>query len=150
MSYVPKYIIKRIVPNNAVANLDLNNDKKVDAVGVKYINVLTPMELPADLDIESLKKEFVCVSIDGKEYKDLNDLMLFFEGELLTLKDINKLKGKTLPVGAKVVIVIKLPGGLQAGMHKFGIKTQYKEQTNFNEVEREVTAEIKTIQQLLA
>jgi hypothetical protein len=48
------------------------------------------------------------------------------------------------------VIFISITGGVSPGMHKFGISTQYKEQVNVNEVEREVPAEVKTIEEMLA
>lgn len=148
MAYVPKYIIKRIVPKDAVANLDLNGDGKADAVGCKYVNILTPLTIEGTK--EEILSQFVGVQIDDKLYSDLTQLCLYFEGELLELKDFDKIKGKTLPVGGKILIIIKIPGGVAPGMHKLGMKTKYKDQENYNEVEREIPPEVKTIDQLYA
>ena len=149
ISYVPKYIIKRIIPKDAVVNLDMNGDGKADAVGVKYVNVISPLEIPANISKQELLSQFVSVNIDSEIYTDFTKLRLWFDNEVFSFGDIDKLLGKTLPVGGFVIIIVDKPGGISAGMHKFGMKTQYNNQENYNEVEREVSADVKTLSDIV-
>ena len=144
MSYIPKYIIKRIVPADALFNIDLNGDGKVDGTAVKYVNVVTPMTIPADTDVESIKKEFVGAWIDSEKYP-LEKLMLIYEGKKYTLDNVKNILGLTVPVGGILYIVALKAGGTPVGMHKIKICTQYKDQKNEYGVERELTEDRKCV-----
>ena len=148
MSYVPKYILKRIVPKNGVANIDMSGDGKADHVAVKYLNIVSPLEIPANANVEDLLSQFKGVNIDEEWFSDPKLLQLWFEGELLTLADFDKLKGKTLPVGGKLVIIMEKDGGVAPGKHKFGMKTEFEGTENHNELTREVPAEVKKLADL--
>jgi hypothetical protein len=144
MSYIPKYIIKRIVPSDALFNIDLNGDGKVEGTAVKYVNVVTPLMIPADTDVEAIKKEFVGAWIDNEKYP-LEKLMLIYEGKKYTLDNVKNILGLTVPIGGILYIVALKSGGSTVGMHKVKIVTQYKDQKNENEVERELTADRKCV-----
>ncbi len=141
MSYVPKYIIKRIVPPDALANYDLNGDKKADHVGCKYVNVLSPMAIPPDIDPEFLLKQLKGIWLDGKKVEGIREGAVIFEGKKYSLNNIKEAAGKTIPVGGVLLILIPVPGGLPVGMHKLKLVTEYNGQESANEVEREITAD---------
>jgi hypothetical protein len=145
MSYVPKYILKRIVPKNGVANLDLSGDGKTDAIGVKYVNIISPLEIPADSSAADILAQFKGVNIDDEWFTDPAKLKLWFDGEILTLNDFDKIAGKTLPVGGMIVIIMEKDGGVPAGKHEFGMKTEYNGQESHNKLTREVPPEIKKL-----
>lgn len=97
MSYIPKYILKRLVPSDSV--------KKVgDVLNITFVNVLSPInvseEFPEDLSGK------IKVSIDGKPISEeiIFKTELDIEGKTYKVTDLKTLKGTTIPLGSKILI----------------------------------------------
>ena len=137
MSYVPKYIIKRIVPKDALKNIDLSGDGKIDGVILKYVNILAPLEFEADLDLDDLKKQLGDAEAKiGDIQVDFKKVTIIFGEERVTYDDMEKIRGRTLPVGSAIHLYYPHDGGLPDGPHKIYLKTIYQGQTNETELER--------------
>ncbi|MHA1372107.1 MAG: hypothetical protein ACTSWN_17320 [Promethearchaeota archaeon] len=139
MSYIPKYILKRIIPKDALKNVDINGDGNIDGVMLTYVNVLAPMKIEEDFDEDDLKKQFedADILIDGKK-QDINSMALYMRGRRITTQNIADLRGIEVPVGGKIFIYCPMPGGLDAGSHVLKIKTVYRDQVNEIELKREL------------
>ncbi len=96
MSYIPKYIIKRLVPPDAL--------KKVEGgVEIHIINVISPLsvdEIPQDID----PLEYLEVKLDGKELprEKLEQLVLTWGDQKFTFSTLNEMVGQTIAVGQKL------------------------------------------------
>ncbi len=139
MSYIPKYIIKRIIPADALKNVDMDGKGKVDGFALKYVNVLAPMQIEKDFDVEDLKKQL----FDAELRVDQNSLdvkkgAIFAIGKKITLENIADLGGLSLPVGGHLFIYFPQAGGLGAGKHTLIMKTKYKERAEETVLEREL------------
>nr|MDO8115935.1 hypothetical protein [Candidatus Sigynarchaeota archaeon] len=133
MSYIPKYILKRMVPADSFFNVDKNGDGKADAFGFYIINVISPLAIPAEIpsDPKELAKlagvddlsSLLSVSVDGKELPfDINKVELRYEDKGVKLSNLAAAAGITIPVGGKVVAIYDYPGGLPVGEHEITIK----------------------------
>jgi len=141
MSYVPKYILKRIVPMDAVANYDLDGDGTADHVGVKYVNVISPMQIPADIDPSYLLSQLKGIWLDGEKIENVESGLIIYEGKRYAIDNIQEAAGQTIPVGGSFLIMIQYPGGLSEGMHKIKLTTEYNSQESSTELEREIAAD---------
>ena len=118
MSYIPKYILKRLIPDNAV-KLD-GQDLKI-----QMVNVIQPIpieEVPEDL------LKFIEVKIDNEvvidaQKKDAAEQMkIQWQDKVFTLKNVKEAQGLTLPVGGTLTIILPNTKGLKVGeMHKFSV-----------------------------
>src|SRR6056297_252637 len=111
MSYIPKYILKRMIPKDAI-KLD------GDDVVINVTNVISPIsidEIPEDV------LNYLEVKVDGDVVlsgakPDLADgLKLIWEDKTFTLDNIQDAVGETLPVGGKMKIVFPNAIGLASG-----------------------------------
>ncbi|MHA1338508.1 MAG: hypothetical protein ACTSRZ_01235 [Promethearchaeota archaeon] len=114
MSYIPKYILKRMLPKDCV--------KSVAGGGIEItmINVISPIAIE---EVPDNVLDYVEIKIDGKEIsKDkLAKTTISFEDEIYTLENAKDALGKTIPVGG--TLKINVPDlGLNAGEeHEFEV-----------------------------
>ncbi|MBD3352279.1 MAG: hypothetical protein GF364_12400 [Candidatus Lokiarchaeota archaeon] len=107
MSYIPKYILKRMLPKDCVKSVEGGG------IEIQMVNVISPItidEVPDNL------LDYVEVKLDGKDLPDetLNKIEISFEGEVYQLDNAKDALGKTIPVGGK--LNLKVPDlGLAAG-----------------------------------
>jgi len=150
MSFVPKYIIKRMVPPDALKNVDTDGKGKVDGFALKYVNVLAPMKIEKNLDVEDLKKQLfdADLEMDGKKL-DVKKAAICATGKKFTIENIADIGGMELPVGGCLYIYYPLPGGLAAGKHVLHLKTKYKERVDETTLERDLSGTM-TSKDLLA
>lgn len=112
MSYIPKYILKRMLPKDCVKATD-------DGIEITFLNVISPItieEIPDDAI------DYLVVSVDGNEITDdqKNGIQIEMDGELATIDNIKNYIGRTIPVGGK--LKINVPVKLAAGeKHDFDI-----------------------------
>ncbi len=111
MSYIPKYILKRMIPKDAV-KID-GDDVVIDAT-----NVISPIsidEIPDDV------LNYLEVQVDGEvvlsgDKPELaKGLKLMFDEKAFTMDNIQDAVGETLPVGGKLKIIFPNSLGLAAG-----------------------------------
>ncbi len=125
MSYIPKYILKRMVPEDAVKNTAKGWEIEVTNV----ISPLTVDQIPDNvMDLFSFK-------VDGKDM-DKNKMSLRYEDKVVSMKNPKDALGVTIPVGGKIYIVAE-DAPLPAGMHSFEINIQIDNPINIS-IEREV------------
>jgi hypothetical protein len=133
MSYIPKYILKRMIPEDSFFNATKGKAAKPTHMGLYIVNVISPLSIPAEIpsDPKELAKlagvddisKLINLSIDGKDLAfDINKLVLKYEDKLVTIKNLKDAAGVTLPVGGKLSIMYEMPGGLAAGEHEIIIK----------------------------
>ncbi|MBN2153176.1 MAG: hypothetical protein JW839_17110 [Candidatus Lokiarchaeota archaeon] len=139
MSYVPKYIIKRMVPADALKNVDMDGKGSVDGFALKYVNVLAPLQIEKDFDVEDLKKQLFDaeVRVDGSAL-DVKRGAIFAVGKKITLDNIADLGGISLPVGGHLFIYFPQAGGLGAGKHTLVLTTKYMERVEETVLERDM------------
>jgi hypothetical protein len=125
MSYIPKYIMKRMVPEGAVKNT--NTGWEIEVTNV--ISPLTVDQIPDNvMDIFNFK-------VDDKEM-DKTKMSLRYEDKVVSLKNPKDALGVTVPVGGKIYIIAE-DKPLPAGTHKFEINIQIDNPINIT-IEREV------------
>lgn len=133
MSYIPKYIIKRMVPEDSFFNTCKNTPGEPDAFGFYIVNVLSPLSIPADIpsDPQELAKlagvddisQLISVNLDGQDLDfDINKLELRYEDKSVMLTNLADAAGITIPVGGKLIIIYEYPGGLSVGEHELTVK----------------------------
>lgn len=101
MSYIPKYILKRMIPKEGVR-------KVPEGVMIEVINVISPIsidEIPND-DLMN----YVEVLIDGKlvDKEIVRKTKLIAQGKTYGVEDLKSLVGTTIPVGEKINILFPL------------------------------------------
>jgi hypothetical protein len=123
MSYVPKYILKRMIPADAVKLVGNNLE-------IKFVNVLSPIQiktLPSDyLDLVTFR-------VDGKSLdKNIVKQMVFStEGKEIPMSNPFAANNLLIPIG--MIITLKLPNpGLKKGAeHTFDLKIAEYQKFNF-------------------
>jgi hypothetical protein len=150
MSYIPKYILKRMVPADSFFNVCKETPGTPDAFGFYIINVISPLAIPADVpsdpaelaklagvdDLSSLLK----ITMDGEEIPfDIEKLELRYEDKSVRLSNLADAAGVTVPVGGKIVAIYDYPGGLSVGKHTLKVTYNVGGSTGEIEVERELT-----------
>ncbi len=109
MSYIPKYILKRMVPKNSFFTVDKNGDGKGDAIGFYIINVLSPLTIPSEIpsDPKELAKlagvddlnKLITVTLNGVDIGfDFKKLELRHEDKSARLDNLAAAAGITIPV----------------------------------------------------
>jgi len=133
MSIIPKYILKRMVPENALFNTCKETPGVPDAFGFYFINVLAPLTIPSDLpntpeelarmaEVDDLSNLFN-LTVDGQDIGfDINKLEMRVEDTSVTLANVTAAAGLMIPVGGKVIIMHDYPGGLSVGEHEITVK----------------------------
>ncbi|HME54551.1 MAG TPA: hypothetical protein VKM55_20230 [Candidatus Lokiarchaeia archaeon] len=133
MSYIPKYILKRMIPEDSFFNTCKETPGEPDMFGFYIINVLSPLSIPAEIpsDPEELAKlagvddlsKLITVGVDGSDLDfDISKLELKYEDKIVTLANLADAAGVTIPVGGKLVIMYAYPGGLSVGEHEITVK----------------------------
>ncbi len=119
MSYIPKYILKRMVPDNAV-KIVANN------IEITIVNVISPLTIE---DIpEGDLSQYVDIALDGKWYEGqakqdfVSKIELRYEDKAVTLKNVRQFSGLTLPVGAQIKLVTPNPGWKAGETHSVTVK----------------------------
>ena len=113
MSYIPKYILKRMFPKKCVVVVD-------GGVNVEMINVISPMaldEIPGDAI------NYLDVLIDGVKLSDddKNKVSLTLDEKTYTFANMKEFEGTTIPVGG--ILKIFVPCAVASGEeHEFDVK----------------------------
>ena len=107
MSAIPKYILKRMIPDNAVKN---NNQ----GWSISITNVISPLSITeAPENVTDLFK----ITVDERKV-DNESFSVVYDGKEATVKDPTAAVGVTVPIGG--VIELRCKGGkLSPGMHAF-------------------------------
>ena len=119
MSYIPKYIIKRMFKKNEC--LKLVKSEGDEWVSLTMLNVISPIEIPeGDIDLGGANLpadigNFLKIKINDTDLPVtpeilVNDVSLWTEGEKFTWKTIfedHAAGGKTIAVGGKITILIR-------------------------------------------
>lgn len=113
MSYIPKYILKRMFSKDAV--------KKVEGgVTITLTNVISPLsvdEVPEDVE------NYIELSVDGKKLDDEKKKqfkIILEDGTEYNIDNAQEFAGKVIPVGSKVSVFAPL--NVNAGEeHEFGV-----------------------------
>ncbi len=135
---VPKYVLKRIFPADAVANVDVDGDGKPDHVQITAFNVMIPISV-AEINSWNLKLEQAGkMFIDGKEL-DPTKFFAYFEGKKYQMADFYQQVNLVVPVGGRAKLFYPWPGGLAVGMHEFKVMYSWQEFSGEVVVERDVT-----------
>lgn len=127
-----KVLIKKIFPpNKCVFTIDTNGDGRTDSILIRAINVVIPIEIPDELDIQDITgggidqdhlnfSEFLTIYLDDEEInlpenvRDSESLkqnfILYHRDESLSFTDIieGKLGGRTIAMGDKIDIVLNV------------------------------------------
>ncbi len=123
MSAIPKYIIKRLIPENAVK---LDND----FISIKVLNVLSNLPVskipPEFLDVLDVKIDDVHVlKTDRKAI--LAKCSFVFKERSYPLADIARIEGGEIPIGQEFSIVFPNVINLKKGeKHKFAMEFKVK------------------------
>lgn len=107
MSYIPKYILKRMIPVDALKAVD-------GGAELTFINVISPLtldEIPAD--VTEKIDEYVEITVDGtpltKAEMEKISIRAVAEGlpeKSFTLANAKEIEGFTIPVGGKLFITV--------------------------------------------
>jgi hypothetical protein len=126
MSYIPKYILKRLIPADAVKLVG-------DFIEIKFINVLSAIQIktlpPNYLDLITFK-------VDGKslEKNIMKQIVFSSEGKEISLANPFGANNLLIPMGA--IIIVKVPNlGLKKGEeHTFDMKIAEYQKFTFSVV----------------
>jgi hypothetical protein len=118
MSYVPKYIIKRMFPKDECLQVVTYEGKPW--VQIQAINVFSPATVPDHIDLGPVKLpddagKYLKISVNGTALPVtpevlVNDVLIYVGGKKYTFNSIikeNAAAGLTLAVGGKLTILIK-------------------------------------------
>ena len=119
MSYIPKYIIKRMFPRKkCLSMVEYEGDEWVKLM---MVNVISPIEVPegeidlGGIDLPNKVGEYIDIKVNDINVEAtkeilLNDVILVTDGEVHTWESIfedGSAGGKTVPVGGKIELLIK-------------------------------------------
>ncbi|MHA1371518.1 MAG: hypothetical protein ACTSWN_09440 [Promethearchaeota archaeon] len=112
MSYIPKYILKRMIAKDAIKNTEYGWK-------VEIKNVISPLSVDEIPDnVENLFKVYV----DGKEL-DKSKISLAFENIEVTMENPKDALGVTVPVGG--ILELRYKGEhLSPGSHDFKLEIE--------------------------
>lgn len=112
MSYIPKYILKRMIPKDAVKNTDYGWSASIT-------NVISPLSVD---EVPDNIVDLFSISVDGEEL-DVNNMALAHEDKEVTMENPSDALGVTVPVGG--IIEIRYKGDkLSPGKHSFKLEIQ--------------------------
>lgn len=116
MSYIPKYILKRMFPKDCV--------KKVEGgVKINMVNVISPLSI--DDGIPDNAEEHIDVMIDGEIIgpEKKKEMTISVDDKTYSVDKAKEFEGVVIPVGGQVEVF--LPVDLSAGdKHQFDITIQ--------------------------
>jgi hypothetical protein len=128
MSYIPKYILKRMIPKDAVKAVD-------GGIEISAINVISPIgidEIPDNIT------DYLEVEVDGVKVSDAQKkaIKVILNEKAYTIDNAKNLVGMTIAVGESIKIFA--PVVLEKGStHKVNVIIKTNNPINV-EVEREV------------
>jgi hypothetical protein len=125
MSYVPKYILKRMLPPDCIKSVS-------GGIEITFLNVLSPISIE---QIPDNALDYLEFKIDGKEVKGdvKSKIKITMDKEVATISNMKNYIGRTIPVGGK--LGINIPQPLEKGKeydfeiiikteHPFNVKVQ--------------------------
>ena len=98
MSYIPKYILKRMFPADCI--------KKVEGgIEITMVNVISPItakDLPDDVS------DFIVAKIDGNQIPAdiIRGLVVTTNGNKYDASNLKELNGQTLPIGGSLTFFV--------------------------------------------
>ena len=121
MSHIPKYILKRLIPTNAVK---LEDDK----LSVDAVNIISPIPIS---ELPGSPRDVLTIELDGKtvfspEKQELADeVSIEIEGEKYNIDNIKQACGGTIPIGMKIHCEMPNIFGFAAGeKHKMKVNIE--------------------------
>ncbi len=98
MSYIPKYIIKRIFPPDCIK-------LKGDGVELTFNNVLSPMQVEKIPEGEAYLARY-SIKVDGNEVpmEVMKKAKVTVNGKVYASTNIKEMEGQVIPAGGKIVI----------------------------------------------
>ncbi|MHA1679603.1 MAG: hypothetical protein ACTSUE_01255 [Promethearchaeota archaeon] len=110
---VPKYIIKKMLPEDAFKMVD-------GRLEIKFINIVSPIQI---LEIPENLIDMINVKIDGEDLsKDvLEKTEIIFEENVYTITNAGDAIGKTLSVGQSLTIRLFTSNISPGEQHEFAI-----------------------------
>lgn len=137
-SFVPKYIVKRILPMDALSNVDVSGDGTADHVQFVAYNVMLPIsvsEMSAwGLDLEKAGTLY----IDGEEL-DPAKVLAYYDGQKYSLATFYENVDLVIPIGGRAKILYPWPGGLSLGEHTLRCAYEWDQFVGDITVTREIT-----------
>src|SRR5271157_1312184 len=119
MAYIPKYILKRLIPEDALKIVD-------DKIEITFINVISPIQI-TDIPEGDLS-QYVDIAIDGKYFEGseksdfISQIELHYEDKVVTLENVRDFDGLTLPVGGQIHVLCPNPGFSVGETHAITVK----------------------------
>lgn len=103
MSYIPKYIVKRLLPADCIK-------KVATGIEITAINVLSPGQI---MEIPDNPKDILDafeVKVDGQLISDAikKSLIITINDQTLPLSDLKKLEGQDLALGAIIKVFVPI------------------------------------------
>jgi hypothetical protein len=129
MSYIPKYVLKRMIPADAIKLVG-------DFLEITFINILTPVQiktLPANY------LDYISFIVDGTplDQSIMEQVIFTLEDKEIPLSNPFAANNLLVPVGAKLFIKVPNPGFQQGETHKIDVKIADYQRFNFS-VERTI------------
>jgi len=144
---IPGFLIKKIFPpKKSVSTVDTNGDGKADSIQIVALNVVQPFTIPENIDLGDFDVEDFDLTDYGEvllddELLDLSTqqvnlqairerVKVYHKGESYTVDEIlgGKAGGKTIAMGDKLTVIIKLDGKdlskLTEGKHTLRIEAE--------------------------
>ncbi|MHA1821393.1 MAG: hypothetical protein ACTSU2_14595 [Promethearchaeota archaeon] len=124
MSYIPKYILKRMFPKGKSLKVVNKDGKKY--VLLQMINVISPISIPESVSLDDLDfnpedvGNLLKIEVNGKPMEVTlerikNKVSIWHAGKEYTYQNIffeNAAGGLTIPVGGKLTILIEYEGDI--------------------------------------
>jgi hypothetical protein len=114
MSFIPKYVLKRVFPVDSVKLID-------DNLEVTFINILSPVQIKT---LPPNCADYMEIKVDGNPLdKSILEQMVFrFDEKEILLSDPSAANNLLVPEGTIIKITIPNPGVQQGETHKIDIK----------------------------
>ncbi|MBD3350778.1 MAG: hypothetical protein GF364_04745 [Candidatus Lokiarchaeota archaeon] len=113
MSYIPKYILKRMLPKDCIKAVD-------DGVEITFLNVISPIAIE---EIPDNPLDYIEFIVDGKAIPDdvVKNVKISMDDEVATIDNLKQYIGRTIPVGGKLIINLPLADVSAGEEHEFDI-----------------------------
>jgi hypothetical protein len=110
MSYIPKYILKRMLPADCCKAV-------AGGVEITMVNVISPISID---EVPDNVLDYVDVKVDGKalDTATKSKVAIEFEGQKYTLGNAKAVAGKTIPVGGTLKVFAPVSGLKKGETHK--------------------------------
>lgn len=135
VSFIPKYIIKRMIPADGVK-------LRGDMIDVNFVNVISPIsidQVPDDVLNYIVVKIDDEVVLDASRAAEAEKMSITWQEKVFTMKNFKEAQGQTLPVGGSLIISFPNNKNLVKGTtHKFSVMIKTDNPINI-EFERPVS-----------